>query len=163
MPVSDFTTTLLVDQSPKEVFTAVTNVRGWWSEEIEGRTEKLNDEFYYHYEDIHECRIKLIDVVPDQKVVWLVLDNYFKFTKDKSEWKGTKVVFDISPKVNKTELRMTHLGLVPAYECFEICRDAWTQYIQNSLRDLIVTGKGLPNGKEKPQTENEKKLSKAEG
>ena len=98
MSASDFTTTLLVDQSPKEVFRAITNVRGWWSEEIEGGTEKLNDEFTYHFEDIHRCKMKLIEVVPDKKVVWLVLDNYFKFTKDKSEWKGTKVIFEISQK-----------------------------------------------------------------
>ena len=58
---------------------------------------------------------------------------------------------------------MTHQGLVPEYECFEICRDAWTSYIQNSLRNLIVTGKGQPNGKDKPRTENEKKLIRAEG
>lgn len=158
MSASDFTTTLLVDQNPKEVFRAVNNVRGWWSEEIEGGTEKLNDEFTYHFEDIHQCKMKLIEVVPYKKVVWLVLDNYFKFTKDKSEWKGTEVIFEISQKDNKTTLRMTHQGLVPEYECFEICRDAWTSYIQNSMRDLIITGKGQPNGKDKPQTENEKNL-----
>ena len=162
MSTSDFTTTLLVDQSPKEVFRAVTNVRGWWSEEIEGGTEKLNDEFTYHFEDIHLCKMRLIEVVPDKKVVWLVLDNYFKFTKDKSEWKGTKVIFEISQKEDKTQLRMTHQGLVPAYECFEICRDAWTSYIQNSLRSLIVNGKGQPNGKDKPRTENEKELLQSE-
>jgi hypothetical protein len=163
MSASDFSTVLLVDQNPKEVFRAVTNVRGWWSEEIEGGTEKLNDVFDYHFEDIHLCKIKLIEVVPDKKVVWLVLDNYFKFTKDKTEWIGTKVIFDISQKDGKTELRMTHQGLVPEYECFEICHDAWTNYIQNSLRNLIVSGKGQPNGKEKPRTENEKKLLKTEG
>src|ERR1700733_9634532 len=105
--------------------------------------------------------MKLIEVVQDKKVVWLVLDNYFKFTKDKSEWKDTKVIFEISRKDGKTVLRMTHQGLVPEYECFEICRDAWTGYIQNSLRNLIVTGKGQPNGKDKPKTENEKELLKA--
>ena len=152
----------MVNQNPKKIFQAINNVRGWWSEEIEGGTEKLNDEFTYHFEDIHQCKMKLIEVVPDKKVVWLVLDNYFKFTKDKTEWKGTKVIFEISQKDNKTVLRMTHQGLVPEYECFEICRDAWTSYIQNSLRDLIVTGKGQPNGKDKPQTENEKNLLTAE-
>ena len=163
MSESDFTTTLFVDQSPQEVFHAVTNVRGWWSEEIRGGTEKLNDEFAYHFEDIHRCKMKLIEVIPEKKVVWLVLDNYFKFTKDTSEWKGTKVIFEISQKNSKTALVMTHQGLVPTYECFEICRDAWTSYIQNSLRNLIVTGKGEPNGKDKPGTENEKKLMKSEG
>src|SRR6188508_3450302 len=98
MTTSDFTTSFLVDQTPKEVFKAVTNPRGWWSEEIEGGTEKLNDEFNYHYEDIHLAKMKLIEVIPNKKVVWLVLDNQFKFTKDKEEWKGNKIVFEITEK-----------------------------------------------------------------
>ncbi len=86
--------------------------------------------------------MKLIEVIPYKKVVWLVLDNYFKFTKDQSEWKGTKINFEISKKGNKTQIRFTHLGLVPEYECYDICKNAWTQYIQQSLFSLITTGKG---------------------
>jgi uncharacterized protein YndB with AHSA1/START domain len=159
MSAQDFTTTLIVDQSPEEVFNAVTNVRGWWSEQIDGNTAKLNDEFDYHYEDVHRCKIKLIEVIPNQKIVWLVEKNYFKFTEDETEWTSTKPTFEISEKDGKTELRFTHVGLIPDYECFDICRDSWTNYIQNSLKKLITTGKGQPNGKDKPQTENEKKLS----
>jgi hypothetical protein len=159
MKTSDFSTTVLVDQTPKEAFDAITNVRGWWSEEIEGGTAKLNDVFNYHYEDVHRTKIKLIEVVPEKKVVWHVLENYFKFTEDKNEWTDTKVVFDISQKDNKTLIRMTHQGLNSEYECFDICSNAWTQYIQESLRDLITTGKGKPNGTGKPQTENERKLA----
>ena len=162
MTTPDFTATLLVDQTPKQVFDAINNVRGWWSEEIEGGTNKLNDEFKYHYEDVHRCKMKTIELVPNEKVVWHVLDNYFKFTKDKNEWKDTKIIFEISQQDNKTQLRFTHLGLVPQYECYEICRDAWTNYIQNSLRNLITTGKGQPNGKGKPQTEAERNLLSAE-
>jgi hypothetical protein len=148
MENQNFTAAILVDKTPKQAFDAINNVRGWWSENIEGGTDKLNDEFIYHYKDIHYCKIKLTEVVPDKKVVWLVLDNYFKFTKDKSEWKGTKVVFDISRKDDQTEVRFAHEGLVPQYECYEICREAWTNYIADSLRDLITTGKGQPNSKE---------------
>jgi|RhiMetdeSRZDD1v2_1073273.scaffolds.fasta_scaffold08183_7 uncharacterized protein YndB with AHSA1/START domain len=148
MTTTDFTTTLVVDQTPNEVFNAITNVRGWWSEEIEGGTEKLNDEFRYHFKDVHLCKIKLIEVVPDKKIVWLVIDNYFNFTKDNREWKGTKVIFEISQKDNKTHLRFTHEGLVPEYECYDICRNGWSNYINNSLRNLINTGKGQPNPKE---------------
>jgi hypothetical protein len=148
MTTTDFTTTLLVDQTPEEVLNAINNVRGWWSENIDGGTDKLNDEFIYTYKDVHYCKIKLVELIPDQKVVWLVLDNYFKFTEDKSEWKGTKIVFDISQKDNQTEIIFTHEGLVPQYECYEICREAWTNYIQDSLRNLITTGKGQSNSKE---------------
>ena len=160
MSATGFTTTIKVDQSSKEVFDAVTNVRGWWSEEIEGNTAQLNDVFDYHYEDIHRCKIKLIEVIENEKIAWLIEKNYFKFTEDKTEWTGTKPTFEISEKDGKTELKFTHFGLVPEYECFEICRDSWTNYIQNSLQKLITNGKGEPNASGKPQTENEKKLSK---
>jgi hypothetical protein len=142
---ADFTTTLLVNQTPKEAFDAINNVRGWWSEEIEGSTDKLNDEFMYHFEDVHKCQLKVIEFIPNQRVVWLVKNNYFNFTKDKSEWTGTKIVFEISIKGQKTQVRFTHQGLVPAYECYNICSNAWNQYIQQSLFNLITTGKGKPN------------------
>src|ERR1700731_1210445 len=105
MTTVDFTTTLLVDQTPEEAFNAINNVRGWWSEEIEGSTDKLGDEFTYRYKDVHNCKMKLIEVIPHKKVVWLVVDNYFNFTKDKREGKGTKIIFEVSEKDNKTEIR----------------------------------------------------------
>lgn len=142
------TITIVVDKSPREVFNAINNVRGWWSEEVEGGTSKLNDEFNYHFKDVHRARMKLIEVVPDKKVVWHVLDNYFSFTKDKSEWKDTKIIFEISEKGDHTQLRFNHLGLVPEYECYDVCNNAWSNYIKNSLRSLINTGKGQPNLKE---------------
>ena len=148
MTIIDFRTTILVDQSPKEAFDAINNVRGWWSQNIEGGTEKLNDVFTYRVKDLHQCTMKLIEVVPNEKVIWLVLDNYFNFTKDQSEWIGTKINFEISEKDNKTQIRFTHIGLVPAHECYEICENAWTGYIQDSLHGLIDTGKGQPNPKE---------------
>jgi hypothetical protein len=148
MQNQNFTTTIVVDQTPEEVFNAVTHSRKWWSEDIEGGTEKLNDEFTYHYKDVHRSKMKLIEVIPNKKVVWLVMDNYFQFTKDKNEWKDNKIIFEITEKDNKTQLQFIQLGLVPEYECFDICRDAWSNYIKNSLCSLITTGKGQPNPKE---------------
>ncbi len=148
MKIADYTSTLLVDESPKEAFKAITNIRGWWSEEIEGITDKLNEEFFYHYKDIHLTKMKLVELVPEQKVAWLVLDNSFNFIEDKSEWVGTKLIFEISKEGDKTKVKFTHEGLVPQDECFEVCNEAWTNYIQKSLRKLITTGKGEPNPKE---------------
>ena len=150
----NFTTAFAVDQTEKEAFDAINNVRGWWSEEIEGRTDKPGDEFKYRHKDVHRCKIKLVEVIPDRKVVWLVLDNYFSFTEDKTEWKGTHVIFEISPKGDRTEIRFAHVGLVPEYECFGVCSNAWGSYINGSLRSLIATGKGQPNQKENGNGEN---------
>ena len=149
MTNQDFTTTFSVEQSPEKVFNAITNVRGWWSEEIEGATDKLGAEFIYNYEDVHRCKMKITEFVPGERIVWLVLDNYFNFTEDKTEWKDTQVIFEVSRKGDKSEIRFTHLGLVPEYECFHVCSNAWGSYINGSLRTLITTGKGKPNQKEK--------------
>jgi hypothetical protein len=93
MKDQDFTTSFSVDQTPEEVFKAINNVRGWWSEEIEGATDKLGAEFTHHYEDVHRCKVKITEFIPGKKVAWFVLDNYFDFTEDKTEWKGTKINF----------------------------------------------------------------------
>jgi hypothetical protein len=145
MDKKDFTATIVVDQKPSVAFDAIKNFRGWWSENIEGNTDKLNEVFFYHYKDIHLCKIKLIEMVPDKKLVYQVVDNQFSFIKDKTEWIGTKLIFEISKNGDKTEVRFTHEGLVPDYECYDICFDAWTGYIKKSLYNLITTGKGEPN------------------
>jgi len=149
MTEKNYTATITVDQSPKEAYDAIRNVRGWWSEEITGSTGKLGDEFNYHYQDMHRCTMKLVELDPSKKVAWLVTDNFFSFTEDKTEWKNTRVVFEIAKKGDKTEIHFTHQGLVPAYECYNVCSDAWGTYIRGSLKSLIETGKGSPNAKEK--------------
>ena len=144
----NFSATISVNKTPQEAFDAINNVRGWWSENIEGGTDKLGDEFTYRYKDVHSCKLKIAELITAKKVVWHVLDNRFNFTKDKNEWKGTDIVFEVLKKGNKAEIRFTHRGLAPEYECFDVCSNAWGSYINGSLRSLITTGKGRPNPKE---------------
>lgn len=101
--------------------------------------------FYYHYQDLHRCVLKTTESVPNKKVVWHVLHNDFNFTEDETEWTGTDIVFEIARRGAQTEVRFKHLGLVPAYECYSVCSDAWGTYVRGSLRDLIATGEGAPN------------------
>ena len=144
----DFTTSFTVDQSPAEAFAAITNPRGWWSEAIEGGTEKLGDEFFYSNGDTHYCTMRLSEVVPDQRVVWHVVDNHFEFTNDEREWIGNDIAFDVRTVDGRTQVQFTQHGLVPDYECFSVCSNAWTGYINASLKSLITMGKGAPNPRE---------------
>lgn len=161
MSDKNFSISITVDKTPKDVYDAVNNVRGWWSKEIEGDTDKEGAVFYYHFRDIHRCTIKVTELEPGKKVAWRVLNNYFNFTKDKTEWNDTTIVFDIEKKGNETELTFTHLGLTPVYECYGACSEGWSTYIFKSLRDLITTGKGQPNEGE-PRNETEAKLARGE-
>lgn len=144
-----FTTKFTVDQTPEDAFAAINNVRGWWSGNIEGSTDKLGDEWTYRYEDVHYSKQRITELVPGKKVVWLVMDSYLNFVKDATEWNGSKITFDIARKAGKTEVRFTHVGLIPEYECYDDCSNAWGSYINGSLRKLITRGRGQPNPKEK--------------
>ena len=140
----DFTTTFLVDQSPEVAFDAINNVRGWWGDDIDGSNDNVGDEFTFRVRDIHYSKIKVIELVPNEKVLWLVLDNHFNYVKDQSEWVGTKISFKIASIGDQTEVRFAHLGLVPAFECFDVCSNAWGSLMHDSLRSLIATGTGQP-------------------
>jgi Activator of Hsp90 ATPase homolog 1-like protein len=148
MKAQDFTASFTVDQTPERAFAAINNVRGWWSGEIEGPTDKLGGEFTYRYKDVHYSKQKITEFIPGKKVVWLVLDSYLSFIDDKTEWNGTKVTFEVSQDGEQTEVRFTHRGLLPEHECYNACATAWGSYINGSLRSLITTGKGQPNEKE---------------
>ena len=144
MKKEGFITSFTVDQSPEEVFNAVNNVRGWWSGEVVGDTNKFGAEFTYRYQNIHKSTQQITEFVPGKKVVWHVTAD-LTFVKDKTEWIGTDIVFEISTKDGKTELRFTHVGLVPAFECYGSCSGAWGALVEGNLRKLITTGNSQPD------------------
>ena len=140
-----YTTGFTVDRTPREAYDAVVNVRGWWSEAVEGTADRVGGVFDYRYQDVHRCKVRIAELVPDRKVVWHVEENYFDFIEDQAEWTGTDIVFEILPTDGGAELRFTHVGLVPQDECYDVCANAWAGYIGGSLRSLIETGQGHPN------------------
>lgn len=144
MKTENFSTSYIVDQSPEEVYNAVNNVRGWWSENLVGSTDELDATFKFQYKDVHRSTHKITELVPSKRVVWHVVDSRLNFVEDKTEWNGTDVVFEIASKDDKTELRFTHEGLVPDIECYDGCSRGWSIYVGESLRSLITTGKGSP-------------------
>ncbi len=144
---NDFTKTFQVEQSPAEIFEVIKDVRGWWSglygEEFEGSSEKPGDEFTFRAGGgAHYSKQKLAELIPNKKIVWLVTDSNLNFLEKPNEWIGTKICFDISKKGDKTQVRFTHVGLVPKIECYNSCSSAWSQYLQQFLSPLITKAKG---------------------
>jgi uncharacterized protein YndB with AHSA1/START domain len=149
MSDKSFTTSFIVSQSSQQVFAAITNPRAWWGEGITGETVKLGGEFVYRHGSIHLSTQKITELVPNKKVVWKITQSQLSFAFHKSEWTGTEVIFEIAKKGDKTELKVTHAGLVPQFECFEACSGGWNFYLGDSLKSLIETGKGEPDSKSK--------------
>jgi len=151
MKKQDYHASITVNATAHEAFESINSVTKWWTENLEGSSQKLNDEFIVRFGDVHYSKQKLVEVVHDKKVVWLVTDSKLNFLKDKHEWTNTKISFEISTQNDKTKIHFTHIGLVPKIECFDACSNAWSQYIQQSLWRLVNTGKGQPDKKENKQ------------
>lgn len=134
-----------VHKSAHDVFEAITDVRSWWSQTIIGETAHENDEFVFEVKGVHYSKQRLVEVIPDQRVVWLVTEADMTFVEDRDEWKGTRVIFDILAEGDQTKLTFTHEGLVPTLACYRACMPAWTDYIEHSLKQRIETGVGDPN------------------
>jgi len=127
MKTQDYTATIAVNATPHEVFNSINSVSKWWTDDLEGSSKKLNDEF-----------------IPGKKVVWLVTDSNLNFINDKQEWTNTKISFELSSQDSQTIIHFTHFGLAPTVECYSSCSKGWDHFIKGSLFKLLTEGKGTP-------------------
>jgi len=123
------------------IFDTLIDVRKWWvglfGEDIKGSSDKLNDEFTFDAgEGMHHTKHQLIEVIPNQKIVWLVTESKLSFVEKTDEWTNTKISFEISKQGDKSIVTFTHEGLVPKFECYENCSTAWTKYLENLAEKL---------------------------
>lgn len=142
MSTKNFTQTLLVDKPAEAVFKVLKNVRAWWSgiyaEEFSGASEKLDDEFSFRAgEGAHFSKQKLVELVANKKIVWLVTESKLNFLKKTDEWTGSQLIFELAQQGNKTQVTFTHQGLTPEIECYDSCAPAWTMYIEQKLMPLL--------------------------
>lgn len=139
-----YTTSFSVDRTPAEVVDAIADVRSWWMTQVDGSADAAGDEFGYEVEGVHRVRIRVEELVPAERVVWRVVDNWFGFVADQREWKDTAIRFEVSGTDGGAEVRFTHEGLTPADECYDVCSTSWDLFAASSLRRRITTGVGTP-------------------
>lgn len=144
MEKQDYHVSITVNVTAQEAFKGINSVTKWWTENLEGNSQELNDEFTVRFGDVHVSTQRLIEVIPDKKVVWLITDSKLNFVENKHEWTNTRIIFEISGQGGKTKVNFTHLGLVPAFQCYGGCSGAWDEYIKASLFKLLTEGKGRP-------------------
>jgi Activator of Hsp90 ATPase homolog 1-like protein len=141
MANENFQYSFITSKKASEVFAHLKNPKNWWvglfGETIEGKSEDINDEFSFSAGDgVHYSNQKIIELLADKKIVWLVTESNLSFLKNPDEWAGTKICFDIEKVGDKTKLTFSHIGLIPHIECYGSCSSAWTQYMQNLLAHL---------------------------
>jgi hypothetical protein len=107
-----YTTSIEVPFPPAIVFEHINEVGKWWPEHFEGESTKLNDEFTLNTGDVHYCKQKISEFVPDKKVVWLTTESIR--TTDNYQWTGAKMIFELTPAGNETQINYTYDG--PVFE-----------------------------------------------
>lgn len=142
--MSDYSVSITVDTSPAEAARAISDVQGWWTGKVAGSSAQPGDEFTYEVEGVHRSSQRVVEA-GDRRVVWKVIDSDLTFTSAKHEWTGTTLDFEIRSHGRVTTIVFTHRGLVPAFECYGDCSNAWGVLITKNLRGWIETGKVQPS------------------
>jgi len=144
MVSKNFTAIIEVTKSPQIVFRSITkDVSKWWGgKDLAGNSSKLNDEFIINHPGQHYSKQRLVEVIQNKKIVWLVTDSTLQWLqKDKHEWQNTKMIFEITQHGDLTTLHFTHEGLVPEKECYALCSEGWNTVIKEYLFNYIGEGK----------------------
>ena len=137
MSDSDYTSRFAVEAAPATVYDAIVAVRDWWDGDIDGDADRVGGEFTYRYEQMHVSRQRVTALEPGRRVAWHVVDGSINFVADTTEWNGTDIIFDITPHGTGSDVRITHVGLVPQKQCFDGCSQGWDHYFGKSLPALI--------------------------
>jgi len=129
-----------------EQFSTAEGVKHWWTEFCE-MDPKVGGMASFRFPNAGFHATARIERLDPGCVEWLVLDarhpenSGFDNLRD---WEGTRLRFEIHPlSPNDTQLTFTHVGLAPL-ECYGVCSNTWSYYLNGSLRGYLERGKGSP-------------------
>lgn len=133
--------------NPAAVYAALTTpegLRGWWTEECDVADE-VGGTIHFRFGRTHKAmRIERLE--PGREVRWRCTDAHIDVDRliHKDEWVGTQLAFRLTPDgQGHTRLDFEHLGLVPTFECYDLCSNGWRHFM-GSLHQFVETGHGKP-------------------
>ncbi|WP_144281978.1 SRPBCC family protein [Chryseobacterium echinoideorum] len=144
--MENYSNTIQLKATTDKVFNALTNeIPLWWTEMFEGSANREGSSFTVRFGDNVYKTMCVEELVHNSNVVWYVEKSLIAVPglKKQTEWIDTTIVWEITEKGNSTELHLTHIGLNPNVECYDICTNGWQQFT-NSLKEFVETGKGNP-------------------
>lgn len=144
MENTHYNCTFSVPQSAAQVLQSVCDVKKWWTEHVEGETEKTGDTFTIRFGETW-VNFRVTKIEPGKGVEWLVTDCNLHWLEDKKEWNDTRMQFDLSENGDGTTMSVTHLGLTPQLACYDNCKKGWDFYAGESLPKLITENTGKPD------------------
>lgn len=125
-----------IDASKGKVFEAISTINGlsnWWTAQTAGNSEK-GDFIQFNFADHGGPKMKVIEVVPNEKVVWECVES-------PHGWVGHTYTFLLDENEGKIRVRFSHDGFPEQDDFYAICNFSWGRYME-SLRQYCQTGNG---------------------
>lgn len=144
--MENYKKTILFDKSAITIYDALTkSITKWWTTDFEGVSNIQGQTFTIRFGTNVFKTMRVEELITGKRVVWVVTDSLIDIPelKNKTEWISTKIVWEISTVNDKTEVHLTHYGLTPQVECYNICESGWQNFTQ-SLAAFVITGNGNP-------------------
>ncbi len=127
-----------VKAAPRDVYNAITareRLAGWWTDDTRGQSE-VGGVVHFQFGDRGFFDMKVLELAPEQRVVWQVTDG-------PKEWIGTKVIWELTPEGAGTTIRFKHQGWREQVDFMGHCSTKWATFLL-SLKSLLETGSGRP-------------------
>jgi len=140
-----YSTEILVSVKPESVYNAITkDIDKWWTE-LSNQALQVGDQLIVRFEKTTSWVMTVSEAFPNRSLVWKVAEanHDLEGITKKDEWKGTTIKWEIVENETGSKVTLTHEGLVPALECYEICEAGWG-YFLGSLKNYLETGRGYP-------------------
>lgn len=136
----------LKNTTTAQIFDALTlGIQHWWTTLFEGNADTENETFTVRFGEQVFKTMRVHELIPNKKVVWLVIDSLIDIPEliNQKEWINTSINWEITNDNANVQLHLTHVGLNPAIECYNICAQGWKQFTA-SLQSYLETGSGMP-------------------
>lgn len=143
----DYQKSVLIAGNRLGVFKAITErIDEWWGT-VDRQPSAEGVAFKVSFGEAF-WRFKVIDFQRGSRISWECITSnqmHAGLMGIKEEWLGTKLHWELSEQTDgMTTLSFTHEGLVPDFNCYEVCSDAWGFFVGMSLKELVEQGAGQP-------------------
>ena len=135
--MKSYTHKITVALASNTIFDAITQeMSNWWTEMSSGvrevgdkTTAKFKDGTTWSFELVKLEKNKLIELHCYHA------NHIHPVTTPemRTEWKNTRLRFDIVPRDGNTDIQFTHIGLSPETKCYDICCSGWDHFFGSAF------------------------------
>jgi len=137
--IEDYFASIEVSATPDASFDAVaTQMDQWWTETTEGALNKVGDTVTVIFPPDFGYWTFEAKVLERGSVLEMVCIDARHHVEGQPieidrEWVGTRIEWRFVRSGDKTRVSLTHHGLSPHLNCWDICQDGWNYFFMHSL------------------------------